>query len=64
MRYLLAGLLVVLAAAAGFLALGPLSNLWADYQDSPTSTYLLFGLPFVALSLAALAAAAFVLRKR
>ena len=63
MRHLLAGVLVVLAVAAGYFAWGVLSNLWADYQDSATSTYLMFGLPFLAVSLAALAGAAFVLRK-
>jgi hypothetical protein len=40
-----------------------LQNLWADYQDSTTSTYLLFGLPLLALSLAALVSAIAVLRK-
>jgi hypothetical protein len=64
MRYLVAGLLVLLAAAAIFIAWWPLSNLWADYQDSSTSTYLLVGLPFVMVGLAALVAAASVLRRR
>jgi len=64
MRYVRAGLLALLAALAAVIAYGPLHNLWADYQDSPTSTYLLFGLPFVEIALAALAGAVMTLRRR
>jgi uncharacterized membrane protein YjjB (DUF3815 family) len=59
-----AGFLLLFAAFAGATAWGALSNLWADYQDSPTSTYLLIGLPALALCLAALLAAAASLRRR
>jgi hypothetical protein len=62
-RVLLAALLVALAAAAGLSAWGVLSNLWADYQDSATSTYLLIGLPLLAFSGAALFSAVTVLRR-
>lgn len=33
-------------------SLGPLSNLFAEYQDSAASTYLVAGLPFLILGLA------------
>ena len=46
------------------LAFGALSNLWADYRDSPMSTYLLIGLPALVGSLAALLAAGGVWRDR
>ena len=48
--------LIVLGAAATVTSWGPLHNLFADYQDSPVSTYLLFGLPFLIGGLAAIAA--------
>jgi hypothetical protein len=57
-------LLILFAAAAGAVAWGSLSNLWAEYQDSPTSTYLLIGLPALALCLASLVAAAASWRQR
>jgi hypothetical protein len=41
-----------------------LQNLWADYQDSSTSTYLMFGLPLLAFSVAALVGAVAVLLRR
>ncbi len=63
MRLLTTTLLAVVAVGAGLFALGALSNLWADYQDSPTSTYLLFGLPPLAICLAAVAAAVRLWRK-
>ena len=46
--------LLVFAAVAAAAALGALQNLWSGYQDSPTSTYLLIGIP--ALLVAVLAA--------
>jgi hypothetical protein len=64
MRFLLAAFLIAVAAATGLVAFGALQNLWADYQDSPTSTYLLIGLPLLALSLAALVSAVTVLVRR
>ena len=62
-RVLVALSLCAVALWAGLAAWGVLQNLWADYQDSTTSTYLLFGLPLLALSLAALVSAIAVLRK-
>jgi hypothetical protein len=42
--------------AGGFVLLaaswGPLNNLFAEYQDSPQSTYLILGLPLLLLGLA------------
>jgi hypothetical protein len=63
-RYLHAAFLFAFAVVAGLAAIGALWNLWADYQDSPTSTYLLIGLPSLALSVAAVAAGVLVLRRR
>ncbi len=40
-------ILVVLGTLSAATSLGPLRNLFAEYQDSPASTYLLFGLPFL-----------------
>ena len=45
--------LVLIAVVAALLSWGALSNLWADYQDSPTSTYLLVGIPPLLIALAA-----------
>jgi hypothetical protein len=63
-RNLLAGLMIVLAVVFAVISLGPLSNLWSDYKDSTTGTYLLLGLPFLALSIASAIAAIGVLRRR
>jgi hypothetical protein len=63
MRHVKAATLLVVAAGCAFVAYGPLQNLWSDYRDSPTSTYLLFGLPPLAVSIAALVAAIRALRK-
>lgn len=65
LRIALAVLLVALAAVFAWISLGPLHQLWtpAD-RDSPLSTYLLFGLPFVAAALACLVAAALLLKSR
>ena len=55
MRIALAILLILFGSAAVLIALlGPLANLVSDYQDSPVSTYLLYGLPPLAGGLAAL----------
>jgi hypothetical protein len=56
-RVLLSGLLVAIAAAAGFVALGILQNLLPNQGDSGTGFYLLAGLPFLALCIAALVSA-------
>jgi hypothetical protein len=63
MRYVRAGAFAAVAAGSAFVAYGPLQNLWSDYQDSPASTYLLYGLPPLVLSIAALVAAIRALRK-
>ena len=44
--------LVLLGCGAAVIAWGPLQNLFG-YRDSPVSTYLLFGLPWLALAVAA-----------
>jgi len=56
-RALLVTFLLVVAAVSAAVGFGALSNLWADYQDSPASTYLLIGIPAVAFAFAALWAA-------
>ena len=48
--------LVLLGCSAAFIAWGPLQNLFG-YRDSPVATYLLFGLPWLALAVAAFVAA-------
>lgn len=63
-RALAVAFLLVVAAVSGALAFGALSNLWADYQDSPASTYLLYGLPAAVLCAATLWAAVRVARHR
>jgi hypothetical protein len=60
---LFAGVLIVAAVGAGLLSYGALSNLWADYQDSPAGTYLVVGLPWLALALGFVVAAVGILRK-
>lgn len=52
MRRVAAGLLVLVGCAALVLAWGPLQNLFG-YRDSPIGTYLLFGLPLLAVAAAA-----------
>jgi hypothetical protein len=48
--------LVLLGCGAAVVAWGPLQNLFG-YRDSPVSTYLLFGLPWLVLAIAAFGAA-------
>lgn len=55
---------MVAAIAFGLLSYGALSNLWADYQDSTTGTYLVVGLPWLALAFVFATAAIIVLWKR
>lgn len=47
--------MATLKLVAGFallaISVGPLRNLFADYQDSPSSTYLIFGLPPLVIGL-------------
>ncbi|HYH58737.1 MAG TPA: hypothetical protein VD790_05910 [Thermoleophilaceae bacterium] len=61
--YLLAVALLASSVFAGLLAYGALSNLWADYQDSPTSTYLAIGLPALMGAVVLLAAAVQAVRR-
>lgn len=63
MRRLLAGVLIVAAVGMLLMSYGALSNLWAGYQDSPTRTYISIGVPWLILSLAAIAVAIALLRK-
>lgn len=62
MRWLATLVLLALGFVAGMLAWGSLSNLWSDYQDSSTSTYLFIGIPSLLVALAALYSAARVRR--
>jgi len=64
-RALLALLLAATAVLFALYGHGILKNLWVDDGgDSPASTYLLFGVPFVGLALACLAGAVLILRRR
>jgi succinate dehydrogenase hydrophobic anchor subunit len=54
MRFLWTAVLLLVAGVAGMLAWGSLENLWSDYRDSETSTYLLIGIPSVLVALTAL----------
>ncbi len=64
LRWVAAALLACVAVASAFPAYGALSNLWADYQDSPAWVYVLFGGFFAALSAASLVCLALLLRRR
>src|ERR687891_2659733 len=55
-RVVAAIVLVLLGCGAALIAWGPLQNLFG-YRDSPVSTYLLFGLPWLVLAGAAFAVA-------
>jgi hypothetical protein len=63
MRLAVSVLLLVVAVVAGMLAWGALDNLFRDYKDSATSTYLLIGLPALAISAAALYVIAWLWRR-
>jgi hypothetical protein len=56
MRIAAAAILILIGCAAMLLAWGPLQNLFG-YRDSPVSTYLLYGLPFLLLAAVAFAGA-------
>ena len=56
MRVAAAIVLIVLGCAAAVIAWGPLQNLFG-YRDSPVSTYLALGVPWLVLSVAAFVAA-------
>jgi hypothetical protein len=55
-RVVAAVILILLGCGAALMAWGPLQNLFG-YRDSPVSTYLLFGLPWLLLAVAAFAVA-------
>lgn len=63
MRFLVAGVLLVVAGLGVYLALqGPLFHLWTpEDRDSPLWVYMLFGLPPVFLSVGAVTGAGYVL---
>ena len=56
MRLVAAIALVLLGCGAAFIAWGPLSNLFG-YRDSSVLTYLVLGVPFLLVAIAAFAAA-------
>jgi hypothetical protein len=64
LRWVTVAFLALVAAGSAFVALGALSNLWSDYQDSSTSTYMVIGAPFAVLSVAAIVALGQLLRRR
>ena len=51
-RVVAAIVLLLLGCGAALIAWGPLQNLFG-YRDSPVSTYVLFGLPWLLLTVAA-----------
>jgi len=51
LRALALVILAVVGVVSALAAYGALHNLWADYQDSTTWTYLSIGLPLLALAL-------------
>jgi hypothetical protein len=63
MRVVVAAALVLVAGFAALSAYGALQNLWADYQDSETSTYLVVGVPLLVVSVAALYCAVRLIRR-
>jgi hypothetical protein len=64
LRWVAAALLACVAVPSVFPAYGALSNLWADYQDSPAWVYVIFGGFFAVLSAASLVGVALLLRRR
>jgi hypothetical protein len=48
---------------AASLAWGALQNLWSDYKDGETSTYLLIGVPALLVAIAALYGAVQIARR-
>jgi hypothetical protein len=56
MRVVAAVALIALGCGAAFVAWGPLQNLFG-YRDSPVATYLILGVPFQVLAIAAFTAA-------
>jgi len=62
-RVALALVLVAVAVPFALTGYGVLQNVWADYQDSSTSDYLLIGLPLVAILVACVGGAMAILRR-
>ena len=60
----LAAVLFAVAGALVLLSFFALENLWADYQDSPDSTYIEVAAIELALATAAAVAGALALRNR
>ena len=56
--------LLLFAAVAALVALGALANLWSDYHDGSTSTYLMIGVPALLVAAVAAFAAARIWRDR
>lgn len=61
---LLGVILLVISASLFLISAGPLFNLFADYRDSATSTYLIAGLPFLIGSLLAAGIGFYLLGKK
>lgn len=64
MRTFLAAVLFAIAGALILLAFSALSRLWADYQDSPDSTYIEVAAIELALAAAAVLGGTLVIRRR
>ena len=64
MRAVSAVALIVIAVGCAVISWGALQNLFADYRDSPSWTYLLFGIPWLVLASAAIVGAIRLLRPR
>ena len=64
MRKVGAALLFTIAGAFLLLAWGALDTLWADYKDSPDSTYIEMAATFAVVALGFAGLGAFVLRDR
>ena len=62
MRYLLAGLLIVVGCLLAVVSWGPLQNLFSSDGDSPVWVYLVYGVPILALAVGAFAGATRLLR--
>ena len=54
MKLLASVLLIAVAVIAGMFAWGALQNLFSSYKDSPVATYLIIGLPALAVCVASL----------
>jgi|GEM_PF-2664320 len=63
MRRLVGGISLLASGAMALLSFGALSNLWADYQDSSTGTYLAVGLPWLVMAVAFAVAGVLMLKK-